>query len=675
MAIEADNDAVLSLAGDFPAATDEQWLKLLDKVLAGAPFEKKLVSKTYDGIAIRPLYTEADWKAANDPSGLPGGAPFVRGTKVLGTARDGWTICQVQGHPDPATANAQILQDLENGVGAILLKLDTTGRNGVAVQSLADLEKTLHGVYLDLAPVVIEGYPSLVFAAQLIQLLQRRGHVEAFAGNLGLDLISAFAAQGRVTSNLPNALNRTADMAAYVAKHLPNARTFNAGSRVYHSAGASEAQELGAVLAAAVEYLRAMTAGGMDIDAAVGQIAFTLTTDADLFLSVAKIRALRKTWARIAEMSGAAVDNRTAPIGALTAPRMMSRRDPWVNILRTTVACFAAGIAGADVVTALPFDNALGLPSDLSRRIARNTQTVLQEESGLARVIDPAGGAWMFETLTEELAQKAWTFFQEIERAGGMTKAVLDGFVAAKFAATHAERTKNLARRKDPLTGVSEFPHIHETPVETAKPTLPKTKTAGGVKVTLPQAGGGQLAAALVEATATADIADIVAALKGEAGASITPLPEVRLAEDFERLRDAGDAFKDRHGARPKVFLASVGTIAEFTARATFAKNFYEAGGFETVAGAGGTDADAIARDFKASRAAFAVMCSTDANYATYGASVAKALKGAGATVVHMAGRGGDNEAALKTAGVDDFIFIGCDVLGLLAALHDRVKP
>jgi len=416
-----------------------------------------------------------------------------------------------------------------------------------------------------------------------------------------------------------------------------------------------------------------MERGGMDIGSAARQIDFTLTTDADLFLSIAKIRALRKMWARVMEASGASPENRTASVNAITAPRMMSQRDPWVNILRTTVACFGAGIAGAEAITVLPFDSALGLPGDLGRRIARNTHTVLQEESALARVIDPAGGAWMFETLTDELAGRAWAFFQEIEREGGMVQALLGGFISGQFAGVQAERRKALARRKQPLTGVSEFPHVHEEQIRPIAPS-PVKRDSASTAVALPPAGDGVLTKALIDAVAKHDVASIVAGLKGGTGASITPLPTLRLAQDFEQLRDASDAFKAKHGHRPKVYLANLDSVAAFTGRATFAKNFYEAGGFETVSGSGGTDLAAITRDFKTSGAPFAVICSTDAVYAAHAANLAQALKAAGASVVHLAGRGGEQEAALKAAGVDDFISIGCDVLGVLAALHDRTN-
>jgi methylmalonyl-CoA mutase len=511
-----------------------------------------------------------------------------------------------------------------------------------------------------------------VFAAYLIKILEKRGQTKTFAGNFGLDILATFAAKGRITSDPETARARISDLAVYVAKNLPKARTYHAASTVYHSAGASEAQELGLVLGAGVEYLRAMVDAGLSVDAAAKQIAFTVTADADLFLTVAKIRALRKMWARVTEASGASAENRSASVSAVTAPRMMSKRDPWVNILRSTVACFGAGVAGADAVTVLPFDSALGLPSDLARRIARNTHVVLQEESGLGKVIDPVGGAWMFEKLTDEMADKAWSFFQEVEREGGMTKALMAGLVAAKIAGVQAERAKNLARRKDPITGVSEFPNVHEAPVTTKAAPAAKPAPPPGPKLTFPAPGGGKLMEAFV-AAADAPVSSYVAALKGGSGASIAPFPDTRLAQDFERLRDQADAFKDSFGQRPKIFLANIGTIAEFTARATFSKNFYEAGGFEAVAGAGGYDPQAIAKDFKTSGASLAVMCSTDTVYAEHAANLAKALKDAGAVVVHLAGRGGERESALKAAGVDDFIFIGCDVLGVLKALHARV--
>jgi len=670
----------LSLAADFSAAAHDHWLKLVDKVLGGAPFDKKLVSRTYDGLALQPLYTRADWDAENDPSGLPGGAPFTRGGTVLGTSANGWDVRQSHAHPDPKTANEQILEDLQRGVTSISLKIDASGANGIAVRSLADLDAVLKDVLLDLAPVALDVVgPPQPIAALLMNLLTKRGiKADAFSGDFGFDPLGILASTGQLAIGADAVFARFADTASYIAKHYPKARAINIKAITYHSAGAADAQELGCAMAVAVEYLRALTNAGLDVDTACGQIAFTVAADADFFLTIAKVRALRKLWGRVAEACGASVESRVAPITACTAPRMMSRRDPWVNILRTTVGCFAAGVAGADAVTVLPFDAALGLPSDLGRRIARNTQIVLQEESGLNRVIDPAGGAWMFERLTDELAEKAWAFFQEIEKQGGMTTALTSGFVAGKIAAVHAERAKNISRRKDAITGVSEFPNIHEAPVQPAKASAPQTaQKPEGTVPALPPAKDGAFMEALVKAVAGG--ANVMAILKAATPTAPTPttgtpLPAVRLADDFERLRDAGDAFKDTYGQRPKIFLANMGNVAEFTGRATFAKNFFEAGGIEAIGGAGGNDVAAIVKEFKGSSASFAILCSTDAVYAQSAVDAAKALKDAGAAVVYLAGRAGDLEAPLRAAGVDEFIFIGCDTQGLLENAHKRLK-
>lgn len=673
----SSDDEILALAADFSPATHEAWLKLIDKVLAGAPFDKKLVSRTYDGIAIQPLYTKADWSA---DTGFPGGAPYTRGTTVLGTSQTGWDIRQSHGHPDPEVANAQILEDLEGGVTSINLKTDPTGENGVAIRSLKDFETVLKGVYLDLAPIVLEpNGPSLPLSAAFMQMLTARGlKPEQFRGNFGADPLASFANTGKLIVDMDTVLARMADTAGYTAAHFPHARALNAKSIVYHSAGAAEAQELACVMATAIEYLRATSKAGIEIDTACGQIAFTLAADADLFMTVAKIRAARKLWGRIAEACGASPEKRVAPITAVTAPRMMSKRDPWVNMLRTTVACFGAGIAGADAVTVLPFDSSLGHPRELGRRIARNTQIVLQEETGANKVVDAAGGAYLFETLTDSVANAAWAFMQEIEKQGGMAQALTNGFVASKIAAVQSERAKNLSRRKDALTGVSEFPNIHESPLEADHPDVAavvkkRDQAPVGVVAALPAPRDGVLMTALVKSAA--DGANVLAMAKALAGTPIamTPLPKVRLADGFEHLRDLADAFKAKYGMHPKIYVANVGRVADFTARATFAKNFFEAGGIEAVMGAGGDDVAAITTEFKATAAPFAIISSTDAVYAEKAASVAKALKDAGAATVYLAGRGGEAENALKAAGVDDFIYMGCDVQAVLSAAHRKL--
>ena len=313
---------------------------------------------------------------------------------------------------------------------------------------------------------------------------------------------------------------------------------------------------------------------------------------------------------------------------------MTSRRDPWVNLLRATMAVFSAGIGGADSVTALPFTAALGLPDAFARRLARNTQLILLEEANLWRVADPAAGAGGFEALTDALAEQAWELFQEIEREGGLPASLGAGAFQGRIAVTRAERDRSLARRKDALTGVSEFPDLREGDV--------------GVLLPLP---------------ATADGAEEPLAL-----------PSRRAAEPFERLRDASDAVLARTGARPKVFLANLGPIAAFTARATFAKNLFEAGGIEAVSNDGFGSHEELAEAFRSSGAALSCLCSSDEIYATQAATAAEALKAAGVRRLYLAGRPGPLQEPLDRAGVDEYVFAGCDALKALEAAHGAVR-
>lgn len=361
----------------------------------------------------------------------------------------------------------------------------------------------------------------------------------------------------------------------------------------------------------------------MSVEAACGQLEFRYAATADQFLTIAKLRAARRLWARVAEASGAPAAGAQRQ-HAVSSPVMMTRRDPWVNMLRTTLATLGAGVGGADSVTVLPFDHALGMPDAFARRIARNTSTILMEESHLARVIDPAGGSWYVERLTDELASAAWAFLQETERAGGLTAALRSGTVAERLAATWAARSAKLARRKEPITGVSEFPQPGERPVERE----PAPDAYAG-------APGG--------------------------------LPRVRRDEAFEALRARSDAHLAATGSRPKVFVAALGPAAAHTARASFAVNLFGAGGIEAVHDPVSVEADTAAGALTASGATVAVLCSSDALYAEQAEQVAGALKSAGAARVFLAGRPGEY------ADVDAYVFAGCDAVAVLTSVLDRM--
>jgi methylmalonyl-CoA mutase len=614
----------LKLAADFAPVSYDDWRKLVDGVLKGAPFEK-LVSKTSDGLQIDPIYRRA--KGAAPVAGRAAAAP--------------WQILQRIDHPDAKAANAQALHDLENGAtGLALVFAGSNGAHGFGLEPTAEaVEQVLDGVFLD-AGIGIElqvGPQSRMAAIHVAEYIKRKGLSPAACDiRFGLDPLGACTAWGRspftwaeIVPALTNAVRGLAAMGfkgPFVA----------ADGRVIHNAGGSEVQELAFVLASGVAYLRAIEASGVALEDAQGMVYARLAADADQFLTLAKFRALRLLWARIEAACGLAP--KPLFVAADTAWRMLTQRDPYVNMLRATMATFSAGLGGANAITVLPHTLARGLPDPFARRAARNTQLVLLEESNLAKVSDPAAGSGGIETLTKQLCEAAWALFQEIEKAGGLFASLEQGLLQRKVAATRAVREANIAKRRDVLTGASEFPNLHEADI------------------------------AVLEAR------PVVLPAYGEAKIKFDGLPPMRLAAPFEALRDKSDARLKATGARPKIFLANLGTAADFTARAAFAKSFFETGGIEALDTEGFADPAALAAAFKASGAAVACLCSSDKVYAGHAVAAAQALQAAGARHIYLAGRPGEQEAALRGAGVGDFIFAGGDALAMLRNAWQRME-
>jgi len=364
-------------------------------------------------------------------------------------------------------------------------------------------------------------------------------------------------------------------------------------------------------------------------------------------------------WSRVVEACGASPEASPMTLHVDVAERVLTQRDPWVNLLRVTVGVFAAGVAQADSVTAPTFDAMLGVPTDFARRLARNIQVILQEESNLGRVIDPAGGSWYIESLTQQVAERAWQEFQTIEQWGGMAAALESGKLQAKIAGEWAERRKAVAKRKDALTGVSEFPNLGEKPVQVQVPDLEVLRKGAAARLK---------AARNAKAVTLGDLTQKTGVIR------IEPMDSHRLAEDWEELRDSSDIFMVMNSTRPKVFLANMGRVAQHTARATFARNFFEAGGIEAVSNDGFADADAAAKVFANSGAKMAILCGSDDQYGDLAVPFAKALKAAGVTRLYLAGKPAEDlQASLTEAGVDDFIFMGCDALDILRAAQTHL--
>ena len=591
---EPVSEPVALLSG--PAHTQADWEKLAAAVLrkskrlgADDPDDAvwaRLTRTTLDGIAVTPLGT---------PESLADLATQGRPTRV-----GAWDVRACVADPDTAAARAAVLNDLENGVTSIWLQV------GAHATPVAELGSVLADVLLDVAPVVLEAADDQLGAAQAFAELAR-GTTLADGTNLGVDPVGAQVRRLGLAG--PSGSDGVVEAAA-LADEL-GCRALVVDGTAVHDLGASDAQELGYALAVGAAYLRALVDAGRTVAEANGLIEFRLAATDEQFPTIAKFRAARRLWGRLLELSG--VDE-PAPmrLHAVTSRPMMTKYDPWVNMLRTCVAAFSAGVGGADAVTVLPFDAALGLPDAFSRRIARNTSALLVSESHVARVADPAGGSYAVERLTDDLAVAAWEELGRLETAApGGADGSLAGLagLAARIDAVVAERDQQVARRKRPITGVSEFPNLTET--------LPERR---------PHPAG---------------------------------TPQVHTyAHAFEAMRD-------RPASTP-VFLATMGTVAAHTARATFASNLFAAGGVAVVNPGRLDDLDAVLAAYTGPDGGQPVVCLTgsDAAYAAWGADLVAALRSAGARHVILAGKPGDDTVAADL--VDDSCAMGLDALAFL---------
>jgi methylmalonyl-CoA mutase len=564
--------------------------------------ERLLDSPTYEGFPIRALYTSAD--ALPEPS-LPGRWPYVRGGDALRDVKSGWKVAEVfpaNGAAVTDEINGAVLVALTEGVSALVLRV---GEGGVAP---AGLDRALDGVFLDLVPVVLEisGAGSEFLNAADAALALLTDFDDDQRSRLSLDLGADPLTAPLSARKAPGTADVVA-MAAKVTGYGGGVRVITVDGPAFHDLGASASWELAGSVAAGVAYLRLLGEGGLSIPDALRQISFRFAADDDQFMTIAKLRAARQLWARVAEVVGEP-DAGAARVHAVTSLPMMAQRDPWVNMLRTTLAAFSAGVGGADTVLVHPFDVAIpgGLPGtapSFARRIARNTQLLLLEESHIGYVLDPAGGSWYVEQLTEQLAEQAWTHFQDIESRGGFE--VARDHIAGQIAEVADRRSDDIAHRRTAITGVNEYPNLAEPP--------------------LPQGDSRQAAASYGSA--------------------------------FEALRDRSDIFLEKTGSRPQVLLLPLGPLAEHNIRATFATNLLASGGIEAVTEGGG--------------ATVAVICGTDARYASEGSAAVDAARKAGVSRVLLAGP--EKAMADADSKPDGYLTAKIDAIDALSDLLTRL--
>ena len=688
-----------ALFADFTAPTYDEWVAAAVKSLKGKPFEK-LISKTYEGIEIQPIYTQADTADLDHIHTLPGQYPFVRGTESLQYVVEPWLVAQETQAASPMELNQILRHDLARGQTAVNLLLDHATRSGldpdriaeglvgvggVSVATAVDLETLFEGIDLADTPLFVRsGTAALPFAALLAAYLQKIDLEPAvLRGSLEADPIGELARRGSLPITLDTAITEIADLMRWCADNAPDLAVVTVHGYPYAHGGGSAVEELAYVLATAVAYIRALQDQELDINKVAARMQFAFALGSDFFMEIAKLRAARLLWAKIMAAFGGDLDAQKMMIHGRSTRWNKTQTDVYVNMLRTTTEAFAGALGGANSMHAAPVGEGFNIPTEFSRRIARNAQIILQEEAGLTNLVDPAGGAYYIEYLTDQVAQKAWVLFQEIEEQGGMLAALENGFVQEAVAATAVARQKNLAKRKDVLVGTNMYANLGEESLTQNSPDYPAIYSERAAQVTAYRQDdlvsdfiGGGLETAVGLAAKGATIGQITKAIRSNESTkdcpTIDPIQQQRGGQPFEQLRAGADKVAEDSGQRPQIFLANMGSINQYKARADFTSGFFEVGGFEIINPPGfetGTKA-ALASGAKA-----VVICSTDDNYPLVVAEIVSLVKSAKPDIVIiLAGYPKDQIDAHKAAGVDEFIFLGADCYAINAWLQAGIS-
>ncbi|MFP5111485.1 methylmalonyl-CoA mutase family protein [Bacillaceae bacterium C204] len=676
---------------DFSTPTFQQWREVAEKTLKGANFEENLVTNTYEGIRIQPLYRHEDIEKYPYLYTLPGDFPYLRGTDEIGNQHEPWKVCQELACSDPEEFNQAARNDLEKGQTMLHLVVDEKRWNdpldqekvnsrGGSIASLQDFHKAFQNINLEEVPIYIEpgisGYPFFAtFMAYIIQQNQRPNRVR---GCIGMDPIGQLVQKGDLPYSINQAYKKMAEITRWSMKHTPELKTIVVQTHGYHNAGGNAVQELAFAIATGLEYLRTMEKHHISIDDAAQRIAFSFSIGSNFFMEIAKFRAARMLWARIVKELGGNDTSQKMFIHARTSAWTKTIHDPYVNILRGTIEAFGGIMGGVNSLHVSPFDEAFGPPNEFSRRIARNTQLILENEANLSKVTDPAGGSWYIETLTYTLAEKAWELFQQIEKIGGMYHSLIEGLPQEQVSGTAEERMNHIKRRKEKIVGTNIYPNLDENPlgshenieqVETSvknKAPNPVTHLNSNVEFVLLQDSlktfteDNSMENAIKAAKSGVTIDELLQAMcvTTRMNPSIRPFSFHRAAEPFESLREHAEKYKLKFGHLPEVFVANFGPVSNYKHQADFVTEFLKVGGFHVSQHAEYQSIPEALHAFQSSKSKIVVILCKDEKFPEVVPSLAKSMKQCNSDVtILLAGYPptDDRELYMKE-GVDDFI-------------------
>jgi methylmalonyl-CoA mutase len=702
------------LLDEFAPVAFEDWRKLVQTELKDAPFDKKMFTATPEGIKLRPIYQRQDIASLPHVNSFPGFAPFVRGTHAAGYVLQPWSISQEIAFSSAREFNHAARNSISRGLNALNMVLDQATRDGhdpdwaspeqvgfggLSVATLDDLDHALDGINLESTSLFIRsGASAMPFAALLVALARKRKETPtALRGCIEMDPLGVLAHQGKLPQSVKGAYREMAVLTRWATEHAPYLQTICVHSRAWHESGANALQELAFTLATGVEYLRAANQRGLDVDLVAPRMRFAVTVGENLFMEIAKLRALRMLWSRIISALDGNESSQKLALHVRTSQWNKTVYDPYNNMLRATVEAFAGVLGGCDSMQVGAFDEVIRRPDDFSQRIARNTQLILQKECHLNHVIDPAGGSWFVESLTADLAQGAWNLFQQVEKLGGMEAALRAELPQKSVAATAQEKIKAVNRRRDSVVGVNQYVNAKEKPLEqpaedarafhkrrvqqvaSHRTSLEEDQSEIVLEklAKVVEAKGSDLFEACLEAvTAGATLGEITRAVRisDSPCAPVRPVWITRAAAALEQLRAATDQFVTDGHERPKAFLCNMGALREHKARADFSHGFLSVAGYEIISCEGfKTPQDAVDA-FAKSNAKIVVICSTDDNYP---ALVPPLVHGFRAkkpdAIIVLAGFPQDQVETHKKSGVDDFIHIRADALEVLSQFHRKL--
>jgi len=657
------------LLTEFPEHTYDQWHAAAEALLKGASFEKLLVSKTYEDITIQPIYRREDIANLEHRKHFPGADSLVRGSHPGGFLEAGWEVSQELKAATPVELNSLIHDGLSCGQSELNIVVSCgvaeCCRGGVSLNTTDDVEAALSGVALDAVSTYWQTGPSGVpIAALVLAAAEKRGiPASSLRGGFENDPFGELVARGTLRHSLKLRFDHMASLTSYVAQYAPQLHTITVKGDVYHNAGAPATQELGYVIATLVSYIEEMKSRGLTPDVVLPRIRIRLAVGSDYFMEIAKIRAARLLWSKVAAAYG--VENAPVYIHASTSRWNKTTYDAHTNMLRVTSEAFAAVVAGVDGLHIGPFDEVAGKSDDFSRRIARNIHTILREECGLDHVIDPAGGSTYIEWLTDQVAAKSWGIFQDIEKNGGMRTSLSNGIVQQNVESLCKAKFQNIRRRKDKIVGVNMYPDLKgkKLPIYTpicksalaqapSEPVTPAAITASADASMIEQA----ISAARNGATRIA-IAAAIGLGNTEDAPEVASLPPRRAAEEYEALRNSSAAFAEKTGAAPAILQLNIGPSRKYRLRADWTTAFFEAAGFAVDGSRDFNKHEDALKALTQSKAKIAVITSDDTTYLESVTPLATAIKSAKPSITLLvAGAPGDHEAAWRSAGVDDFV-------------------